>query len=169
MKKIICDRCGAEIKGSPAHMAVYDESVIVKKYKETLQKNDFCTECIEDIVDFALNKDTCDECVRAMETEAAMLRASDEEDEASPNMEKYKVVMAAYLGEPVRREGCAVDGNEESGRQKEPDSDTTTCIGIDMGQTDGSKTNIQYMISIEEVKETMKAIRRDRRCQSGQH
>lgn len=120
MKKIICDRCGAEINGSPAHMAVYDEAVMVRKYKETLQKNDFCTECIEDIVDFALNKDTCDECVRAMEAESAMLRASDEEAEVSPNMEKYKNVSAAYYGESVSR----VDEKKGSDNLEESDPDS---------------------------------------------
>ncbi len=123
MKKIICDRCGGGISGRPVHISVYGDKDVARKYGENIRKIDFCAECIEDIVDFALNKDTCDECVRAMEAESAMLRASDEEAEVSPNMEKYKTVMDTYLGEPVRREGCAVDGNEESGRQKEPDSD----------------------------------------------
>lgn len=131
--------------------------------------SDFCTECIEDIVDFALNKDICDECVRAMEAESAMLRAADEETEVSPNMEKYRDVMATYLGEPVREDGRVSDEGEESSRQKEPDSGTTICRGIDMNQIEESKTNIQYMVPIEDVAAYMRTIHQDRQYQSGQH
>lgn len=46
---------------------------------QQLAGKDFCRDCIADIVDFALNKNTCDECVQQMMDENAMLRETDEE------------------------------------------------------------------------------------------
>lgn len=175
-ERIICNRCKKEITDvrirlEPEYLGMYpgQEEILISLRVLKICGKDFCEECTKDIIDFALNKDTCDECIRDMEDNAALLRAADEETEVSPNMEKYRDVMATYLGEPVRRDGRVSDEGEESSRQKEPDSDTTTCSGIDMGQTEGSKTNIQYMVPIEEVTKAMKVIRRDLRYQSGQH
>ena len=43
-----------------------------------IEKMDFCEECMAEIVDFALNKNLCDECVQQMMDENAMLREEDE-------------------------------------------------------------------------------------------
>lgn len=87
MKKIVCDRCGGQISARPVHISVYGNKDIAKKYREVLCKSDFCTECIEFITDFALNKDACDECMREMEENTAMQRAVDEE-EGSDSLEE---------------------------------------------------------------------------------
>lgn len=133
MRKIVarssCDRCKKEITGArirldPEYLGMdpgQEEKLVSLRVLKICGK-DFCEECAKDIVDFALNKDACDECIRNMEDNAALLRAADEEAGASPNMEKYRDVMATYLGEPVRQEGRASnESSEESGRQKEPD------------------------------------------------
>ncbi len=67
--KIYCDRCGEEITGIPLKMLptacqslpayVLDELLVLK---EPLRHKVFCKECIAEIADFALNKNTCDEC-----------------------------------------------------------------------------------------------------------
>lgn len=120
IRKTICDRCGEQISGNPVHISVYGDKGIARKYGETLRKSDFCTECIEFIADFALNKDACDECMREMEENTAMMQTSDEEEGAGPNMDKYKDVRAAYYGEPIPR----VDGKEGSDSLEEPDPDS---------------------------------------------
>ena len=79
IRKTICDRCCQQISGNPIHISVYGDKAIARRYGEILRKSDFCTECIEFIADFALNKDACDECMREMEENTDMLRASDEE------------------------------------------------------------------------------------------
>lgn len=166
-EKIICDRCKKEITGARIRIGL--EGKFRSWQVMRMNKADFCEECAKDIIDFALNKDACDECIRDMEDNAALLRAADEEMGASPNMEKYRDVVATYLGEPVRREGCDLGESEESGRQKEPDSGTTICIGIDMNPIEESKTNIKYMVPIENVAACMRTIHQDRQYRSGQH
>lgn len=86
MKKYYCDRCGEEIKGKRLKMFSSDdktsEMYIRRKLvglMTPLADMDFCEECRTEIVDFALNKKTCDECVQQMMDENAMLRAPDEE------------------------------------------------------------------------------------------
>lgn len=86
MMKIYCDRCGEEITGVPLKMLptackglpvdVIDEML---QLKEPIRNKVFCRGCIAEIIDFALNKNTCDECVRQMMEENAMLREEAEE------------------------------------------------------------------------------------------
>lgn len=78
MKKYYCDRCGEEIKRAPFRFfnAFTDD---LSKYTEKLADKDFCEECMAEIVSFALNENTCDECVQQMMDENAMLRETDEE------------------------------------------------------------------------------------------
>lgn len=94
MVKIYCDRCGEEITGIPLKMLptackglpadVIDEML---QLKEPLRHKVFCKECIAEIADFALNKNTCDECVQQMMDENAMLREVAEETEPRPKIE----------------------------------------------------------------------------------
>ncbi|MCM1234875.1 MAG: hypothetical protein NC489_32645 [Ruminococcus flavefaciens] len=163
IRKVICDRCGEKIRGKPVHILVSGGS-IAKEDGNSLFNNDFCMECISDIIDFALNKGTCDECIWEMEETAALLRADDEETEISSNMEKYRDVRTTYLGEPVKRDLCTADENGESGSRKEPDPDQLVC-GIDLG----AGNDMTCLASAEEVREIMKTIRQEHRCRSGQH
>lgn len=91
MKKFYCDRCGKEIKGDPLRLMSSfsytsdpseDISMDIKKrvtrLMRPLEEKDFCIDCIEEIVEFALNGNTCDECVQQMMEENAMLREEDE-------------------------------------------------------------------------------------------
>lgn len=97
MMKIYCDRCGEEITGIPLKMLPtvcqnipadkLDEMLLLK---DPLRHKVFCKECIAEIADFALNKNTCDECVQQMMDENAMLR---EEDEDSS---KYRKAIEKY-------------------------------------------------------------------------
>ena len=86
MKKYYCDRCGAEIEGEALRMIpsfTKDLSMYMKtkisSLMKPLQQMDFCEECLTEIVDFALHKNACDECVRQMMEENAMLREEAEE------------------------------------------------------------------------------------------
>lgn len=77
MNKYYCDRCGEEIKENPCRFfyACTDE---LSKYGKELADKEFCKECMEEIVDFALNRNPCDECVQQMMDENAMLRETDD-------------------------------------------------------------------------------------------
>lgn len=82
---IICDRCMEEITGERVRMAPEctggnPESVKSWRIMRLLRK-DFCRACAEEIIDFALNRDACDECMREMEENALM--AADEEGSGS--------------------------------------------------------------------------------------
>lgn len=86
MKKFYCDRCGKEISGEPLSLSTsWDATTSMDTRKKLvvlmkpLENMDFCEECLEEIVDFALNKNVCDECVQQMAEENAMLREADEE------------------------------------------------------------------------------------------
>lgn len=88
MIKDYCDRCGEEIKGTPLKMLPtsvknlsVDERNGVLLLKELIRDKVFCRECIAMIIDFAVNKNTCDECVERMMAEAAMLHEMDSEDD----------------------------------------------------------------------------------------
>lgn len=94
MKKYYCDRCGAEIEGESLRMIpsfTKDLSMYMKtkisSLMEPLQKMDFCEECLAEIVDFALNKSPCDECVQQMMEENAILREEAEETGSSTKIE----------------------------------------------------------------------------------
>lgn len=86
MKKYYCDRCGKKIEGESLRMIpsfTKDLSMYIKtkisSLMKPLQKMDFCEECLTEIVDFALNKSPCDECVQQMMGENTMLREAIEE------------------------------------------------------------------------------------------
>lgn len=88
MIKNYCDRCREEIKGTPLKMLPtsvknlsIDELNEVLLLKQPIRDKVFCRECIAMIIDFAVNKDTCDECVEIMMVEAAMLHEMDSEDD----------------------------------------------------------------------------------------
>ncbi len=88
MIKIHCDRCGEEIKGTPLKMfptSVKNLSIDglneVLLLKQPIRDKVFSRECIAMIIDFAVNKDTCNECVERMMAEAAMLHEMDSEDD----------------------------------------------------------------------------------------
>lgn len=90
MKKYYCDRCGAEIEGESLRMIpsfTKDLSMYMKtkisSLMKPLQQMDFCEECLTEIVDFALHKNACDECVRQMMEENAILRETAEETGSS--------------------------------------------------------------------------------------
>lgn len=94
MKKFYCDRCGEEIKGKRLKMFSSDdktsEMYIRRKLvglMTPLADMDFCEECLTEIVDFALNKKTCDECVQQMMDESAVLRELYEETGPSTQVE----------------------------------------------------------------------------------
>ncbi len=73
----ICDRCREQIRSNPVHILICGRKNIAKQYQDLFHQKDFCKECIEEIVAFALNKDACDECMREMEENAALLRMVD--------------------------------------------------------------------------------------------
>ncbi len=87
IRMITCNRCGEQIRSNPVHILIRGRKNIVKQYQELFHQKDFCKECIEEIVAFALNKDACDECMREMEEKAALLRMVDEK-EGSDILEK---------------------------------------------------------------------------------
>lgn len=64
-----------------------DELHELLQMKAPLQDKVFCKGCIEEIVNFALNKNICDECVQQMMDENAMLREMDEETGSDPRGE----------------------------------------------------------------------------------
>lgn len=93
--KFHCDRCGEVINGEPLKMIPSSLDKLTSMY---IQKNlvalmiplvdmDFCQECLEEIVDFAQNKNVCDECVAQMMDEYAMLREEAEETGPSTKIE----------------------------------------------------------------------------------
>lgn len=69
-----CDRCGEQMRSNPVHILIRGRKNIAKQYQNLFHQKDFCKECIEEIIAFALNKDACDECMREMEENAALLR-----------------------------------------------------------------------------------------------
>ncbi|MCX4341760.1 MAG: hypothetical protein OSJ72_19285 [Lachnospiraceae bacterium] len=85
MKKFYCDRCGEEITEALKILPSYAETISMEAKKElfilaqSLEKMDFCKECMAEIVDFARHKNSCDECVQQMMDESAMLQESDGE------------------------------------------------------------------------------------------
>lgn len=86
MKKYYCDRCGEEIKGEPLRMVPsFTKDLSMHRRKglvqlmQPLEDKDFCEKCLAEIVDFALNKNPCDEYVQQMMEENAILREADEE------------------------------------------------------------------------------------------
>ncbi len=162
-ERIICNRCKEEITNvrirlEPEYLGMYprQEEILMSLRVLKICGKDFCEECAKDIIDFALNKDACDECIRDMEDNAALLRAADEETEASPNMEKYKAVMSTYLGEPVKRDKCATDENGESSSQKEPDPNEKF-YGIDLS-VGSDRTINTCLILKEKMAEMLKSI-----------
>lgn len=80
IRTIICDRCGEQIRSDPVHILINGKRGTIKQYQDLFHQKDFCKECIEEIIDFALNKDACDECMREMEIKAALLRVVDEKE-----------------------------------------------------------------------------------------
>ena len=63
MRKIICDRCGADISGEPAHgliwmaMRGYGANVNIDEFLDgDWSKMDFCDKCMGEIRDFILSK-----------------------------------------------------------------------------------------------------------------
>ena len=78
MKRIIetitCDRCGKEISDCPVRIVSHhvtkdsgsqlsEGSNELLSWIERMMNKDFCEECTADIVAFALNGNSCDECV----------------------------------------------------------------------------------------------------------
>lgn len=85
MKKYYCDRCGEEIKGEPLRMVPsFTKDLSMHRRKglvqlmQPLEDKDFCEKCLAEIVDFALNKNPCDEYAQQMMEENAILREEDE-------------------------------------------------------------------------------------------
>lgn len=142
MKKFYCDRCGEEIKGEPSRMfqscyktaSMYIRKKLVESMK-LLADMDFCENCLAEIVDFARNKNVCDECVQQMADENAMLRESAAETGSSTKIEQ------------------------------DPDE-------IDRGgaleRIEKGNFGIHDMVPVEEIARTMRSIRQNHQCQSGQ-
>ena len=80
IRTVTCNRCGEQIHSNPVHILIRGRKNIGKQYQNLFHQKDFCKECIEEIVAFALNKDACDECMREMEENAGLLRMVDEKD-----------------------------------------------------------------------------------------
>ena len=80
IRTITCSRCGEQIRGNPVHILFQGKKNAIKLYQNLFQQMDFCKECIEEIIAFALNKDVCEECIREMGENAALLRTADEKE-----------------------------------------------------------------------------------------
>lgn len=99
MKRVIetitCDRCGKEITNDPVRIVPHH---VPRKSKseedeldegrnelplwiERMMQKDFCEECTAEIVEFALNGNTCDECVAELHN-SVNGRIEDESDNA---------------------------------------------------------------------------------------
>lgn len=101
-EKIFCDRCNTEITGLPIRIVpsygIRNDSKASNELEEGRNEKpfwverfmgrDFCTECIADIADFALNKNVCDECIKEMEENADLLSAAGDEKEGSGSQEE---------------------------------------------------------------------------------
>ena len=87
MRMRICDRCGEQILGSSGYfsISVFGAKDIEKEYRKSLRGKDFCRECTANIVEFALNKNVCDECIEEMKETTALLDAVDDEEKGSSN------------------------------------------------------------------------------------
>ncbi len=121
--KFYCDRCGEVISGEPLKMVPSScdklTSMYIRKNLAVLMNQladmDFCEECLTEIVDFALNKNTCDECVQQMMEENAMLREADS-DSCDRDISKYRKAIEKYgvpkqcINIPVSSSG---DGSED--------------------------------------------------------
>ena len=70
---IACSRCGEQIHGNPAHILFQGKKNTIKLYQDLFHQMVFCKECTEEIIAFALNKDVCEECIREMKENAALL------------------------------------------------------------------------------------------------
>ena len=88
MRMCVCDRCGEKILGRSGRISIFGAKEIEKEYRGSLQGKDFCRECIAEIVKFASNKNTCDECIREMEENAVLLSKADDEKRRSSNQEE---------------------------------------------------------------------------------
>lgn len=90
MRMRICDRCGEQIHGSSGYftISVFGAKDIEKEYRRSLRGKDFCRECIANIVEFALNKNVCDECIKEMEETTALMNAADDEEKGSGSQEE---------------------------------------------------------------------------------
>lgn len=107
MRKIICDRCGADISGEPAHgliwmaMRGYGANVDIDEFLDgDWSKMDFCDKCMGEIRDFILSKPvTPKEEPKDAETEPAEAEAETEpEAEEKPAAtEKAKTVKPKEL------------------------------------------------------------------------
>lgn len=86
MNTIFCDRCGSRIDGKPLGMHfAYGNDLSLDMRR--IEKMDFCEECMAEILDFALHKNVCDECVQQMKEENVMLREAAEETGPSTKIE----------------------------------------------------------------------------------
>lgn len=135
-----CDRCGEQISSDPVHILICGKRKTVKLYQELFQQKDFCKECIEEIIAFALNKDACDECMREMEEKAGLLRAADKAAGFSPNMEKYNDVMTTYLGEPIN----AVEKRGSEGKKVSDPTEIDWALALDRMQQANSTIESPY-------------------------
>ena len=73
-----CSRCGEQIRGNSVHILFQGKKNTIKLYQKLFHQMNFCKECIEEIIAFALNKDVCEECIRDMRENAALLRTAEE-------------------------------------------------------------------------------------------
>lgn len=138
MNKYYCDRCGEEIRENPCRF-VYACTDALSKYGKELADKEFCKECMEEIVDFALNRNPCDACVQQMMDENAMLRETDEE------------------------------GKKSCGQGTPDPDVLPVWFGVDLAGAKDDMSCISYMAPTEEVAKAMRAIRGECRCQSGQY